>query len=96
MKECPHKILEVQCNASGDEIKLAYKRMAIKYHPDRNREKDAEEKMKLINKAYAILSGKEKQIQTPPPQNPSGVVYTYNGSSSNSSYTYTWTVYRNT
>lgn len=48
-------LLGIERNSSGEEIKKAYQSMAMKYHPDRNKSKNAEEKMKKINKAYELL-----------------------------------------
>ncbi|MCR9090383.1 DnaJ C-terminal domain-containing protein [Algiphilus sp.] len=56
-----YKILEVEKNASADEIKRAYRRLARKYHPDRNKEEDAETRFKEINEAYEVLSDAEKR-----------------------------------
>lgn len=53
--------LEVDRNASEADIKKAYRRLARKYHPDVSKEKDAEEKFKVIAEAYQTLSDKEKR-----------------------------------
>jgi curved DNA-binding protein CbpA len=59
-----YKILGVSENATQDEIKQAYKKLAMKYHPDRNPgDKQAEEKFKEINEAYSVLSDPEKRKQ---------------------------------
>lgn len=51
-----YALLEVKQDASLKEIKLAYRKKIRKYHPDINKDKDAEKTAKLINKAYHILS----------------------------------------
>ena len=56
-----YKILEVDKNASEDEIKKAYRQMAHKYHPDKAG--GDEKKFKEVNEAYQILSDKEKRAQ---------------------------------
>ncbi|MCS7279306.1 MAG: J domain-containing protein [Thermodesulfobacteriaceae bacterium] len=57
-----YKILGVKKDATQEEIKRAYRKLAMKYHPDRNRgSKEAEEKFKEINEAYAVLSDPEKR-----------------------------------
>ncbi|WP_299547638.1 molecular chaperone DnaJ [uncultured Helicobacter sp.] len=57
-----YEILEVERTASGDEVKKAYRKMALKYHPDRNPDdKNAEEMFKKVNEAYQVLSDKEKR-----------------------------------
>lgn len=54
-----HKVLGVRKGASKKEIKEAYRRLALQFHPDRNKDAGAEARFKIINEAYAILSGKE-------------------------------------
>lgn len=59
-----YKLLGVSKNASEGEIKKAYRKLAMKYHPDHARDdKSAEEKFKKISEAYAVLSDKEKRKQ---------------------------------
>jgi curved DNA-binding protein len=59
-----YDILGVSKNASYEELKRAYRKLAMKYHPDRNpNKKEAEERFKEINEAYAVLSDKEKRKQ---------------------------------
>jgi molecular chaperone DnaJ len=56
-----YKILGIPRNANDEEIKKAFRKLAFKYHPDHNREPDAEEKFKEINEAYQVLSNAEKR-----------------------------------
>ncbi len=58
-----YEILGISKNASPQEIKKAYRRLAIKYHPDRNQgnSKEAEEKFKEVSEAYKILSDSKKR-----------------------------------
>lgn len=58
-----YEILGISPNASSQEIKKAYRRLAVKYHPDKNRDnsKEAEEKFKEVSEAYKILSDGEKR-----------------------------------
>jgi curved DNA-binding protein len=56
-----YKILGVQRNATDEEIKKAYRRLARKYHPDVSKEKNAEEKFKEVQEAYEVLRDKEKR-----------------------------------
>lgn len=56
-----YEVLGVDRNASAEELKSAFRTLARKYHPDINKEPDAEEKFKEINEAYAVLSDSEKR-----------------------------------
>ena len=56
-----YKVLGVERDASADEIKKAFRKLARKYHPDISREGDAEARMKEINEAYAVLSDTERR-----------------------------------
>lgn len=56
-----YKVLEIEKNASQDEVKKSFKKLARKYHPDVNKGHDAEEKFKEINEAYEVLSDENKR-----------------------------------
>ena len=58
-----YEVLGVQKNASADEIKSAFRRLARQYHPDVSKEKNAEDKFKEINEAYGVLSDQQKRGQ---------------------------------
>ena len=59
-----YKILGVERNATDAEIKSAFRKLALQYHPDRNQgNKQAEEKFKEINEAYEVLSDKDKRAR---------------------------------
>ncbi len=55
--------LGIEKTATADEIKRAYRKLAAKYHPDVNKESDAEEKFKKIQEAYEVLSDPQKKSQ---------------------------------
>ena len=59
-----YKILGISKTSSPEEVKKAYRKLAMKYHPDRNKgDKTAEAKFKDISEAYAVLSDTEKRKQ---------------------------------
>ena len=64
MSDDYYKTLGVEKTASSDEIKKAYRKLALKFHPDKNPDnKEAEEKFKRISEAYAVLCDAEKRKQ---------------------------------
>ncbi|QDF29219.1 DnaJ C-terminal domain-containing protein [Halarcobacter anaerophilus] len=63
MAKSLYETLEVNENATADEIKKAYRKLARKYHPDVNKDPKAEDKFKEINAAYEVLSNPEKKQQ---------------------------------
>lgn len=58
-----YQVLGISKTSSEDEIKQAFRKLAMQYHPDRNKSPDAEEKFKEINEAYAVLSDPQKRKQ---------------------------------
>lgn len=56
-----YDVLGVAKNASKDEIKKAYRKLALQWHPDRNKSSQAEEKFKEINEAYEVLADSKKK-----------------------------------
>jgi len=58
-----YDVLGVQKNATKDQIKDAYRKLALQFHPDRNKSPEAESRFKEISEAYAVLSDAEKRKQ---------------------------------
>jgi len=59
---CYYEVLEVSKDCSGAELKKSYRKLAMKYHPDRNPgDKEAEDQFKIVNEAYQILSDEKKR-----------------------------------
>lgn len=58
-----YETLEIGKDASFDEVKQAYRKLAQKWHPDRNKEKGAEDKFKAINAAYEVLGDPQKRVE---------------------------------
>jgi molecular chaperone DnaJ len=58
-----YEVLGVQRGATKEQIKSAYRKLALEFHPDRNKSPEAEERFKEISEAYAVLSDDEKRSQ---------------------------------
>lgn len=56
-----YDVLGVEKGSSQDDIKKSFRKLAFKYHPDRNKEPDAEDRFKEISEAYAVLSDEQKR-----------------------------------
>ncbi|MEO8457467.1 MAG: molecular chaperone DnaJ [Chloroflexota bacterium] len=56
-----YEVLRVTRNANGDEIKKSFRRLAMEYHPDRNKDANAESRFKEISEAYEVLSDTDKR-----------------------------------
>ena len=63
MKKDYYEVLGISKNASSSEIKKAYRKKAIQYHPDKNPgDKEAEAQFKLAAEAYEVLSDPQKKV----------------------------------
>lgn len=58
-----YKVLGVSKSATAAELKSAYRKLAVQYHPDKNKSKESEEKFKEINQAYEVLGNEQKRKQ---------------------------------
>jgi molecular chaperone DnaJ len=58
-----YEVLGIDKSATPDQIKQAYRKLALQYHPDRNKDSEATEKFKEISEAYAVLSDEKKKAQ---------------------------------
>lgn len=56
-----YEVLGVPENATEDDIKKAYRKMALKYHPDKNKSPEAEAKFKSVSEAYEVLGDKTRR-----------------------------------
>ena len=65
-----YKILGLEKSASQEEIKKKYRKLAMKYHPDKNPGKDAENKFKEISEAYSVLGDAQKRNEYDRPADP--------------------------
>jgi len=63
-----YAVLGVEEGASEAKIKRAYRKLALRYHPDRNKSPKAAERFKEVREAYAVLTGKEKPPKVPDPR----------------------------
>jgi curved DNA-binding protein len=93
-----YEVLGIKRNATEDEVKVAYRKLARKYHPDVSKEPDAEDRFKEVGEAYAVLKDLEKRAAydqvgsqtkhgqdfTPPPNWDSGFEFSGGGFDSNS------------
>ena len=90
-----YKILDVPKNASDRQIKKAYRKLSWKYHPDKNKDKKAQEKYKEINEAYTTLSDKDKRKEYDMiRQTPTSSSHPFASSRQGKNGAYTYTVYR--
>lgn len=93
-----YEVLGIKRNATEDEVKVAYRKLARKYHPDVSKEPDAEDRFKEVGEAYAVLKDPEKRAAydqvgsqtkhgqdfTPPPNWDSGFEFSGSGFDPNS------------
>ena len=63
MAEDYYQVLGVDKKASADDIKKSYRKLALKWHPDKNVGQDTTHKMQLINEAFYVLKDEEKRKQ---------------------------------
>lgn len=59
-----YEILGLSDNATDEEVKKAYRKLAVKYHPDKNKDKDADEKFKEISNAYQTINNRKENMNS--------------------------------
>ncbi len=58
-----YEVLGVERGATPEDLKKAFRKQALKYHPDRNKEPDANDRFKEVNEAYQVLSDPQRKAQ---------------------------------
>ena len=63
-----YKTLQLQSDANFDEVKYAYRKLALQYHPDKNKNEESERRFKIITEAYHYLKNQNKHTLRQKPQ----------------------------
>ena len=65
-----YKTLEIQSNTDFEEVKYAYRKLALQYHPDKNKDSESEKRFKIITEAYHFLKNQNKHSARQKPEKP--------------------------